>query len=77
MAGLPKKLYYVLIKPGGKPLKYRMKGGGTYTDIKYARSQYESLKAYGSNVEWYEGTIDWELRESSQENPMEGMPGLW
>ncbi|QIN94101.1 hypothetical protein PP459_gp132 [Streptomyces phage Wakanda] len=77
MAGLPKKLYYVLIKPGGKPLGYRQKGGGTYTDERYAKGQYEHLKAYGSNVEWYEGTIDWELKESSRENPMEGQPGLW
>jgi len=77
MAKLPEKLYYVLIQPGGKPLKYRQKGGGTYTEEKYARSQYESLKAYGSNVELYEGEMSWELLESSKKNPMEGMPGLW
>jgi hypothetical protein len=73
----PKTLYYVLIKPGGKPLKYRQKGGGTYTEERYARSQYNSLKAYGSNVELLVAHMDWELVESSQKNPMEGEPGLW
>ncbi len=77
MAGKPSKLYYVLIKPGGKPLGFRQKGGGTYTDEKNARSQYNSLKAYGSNVELHVTLTDWELVESSQENPMEGQPGLW
>jgi hypothetical protein len=77
VAGLPKKLYYVLIKPGGNPLKYRQKGGGTYTNEKYAMSQFKSLKAHGSNVELYSAEIDWELEESSINNPMEGMPGLW
>ncbi len=77
MAGLPKKLYYVLLKPGGKPLGFRQKGGGTYTDKKYARSQYNNLKAYGSNVELYEGTIDWNLVESSEADANEGQPTLW
>lgn len=77
MAGLPKKLFYVRILPGGTPLKYRQKGGGTYTDEKYARSQYESLKAHGSNVELLETEINWTVLESSKKNPMEGMPGLW
>lgn len=74
---MPKKLYYVLIKPGGKPLGYRQKGGGTYTNEKYGKSQFESLKAYGSNVEFYTADVEWELVESSAKNPMEGMPGLW
>ncbi|QGH79465.1 hypothetical protein SEA_LIMPID_157 [Streptomyces phage Limpid] len=77
MAGLPKKLYYVLVKPGGKPLGYRQKGGGTYTNEKNANAQYEHLKKYGSDVELYSTDINWWLEKTSQENPMEGMPGLW
>ncbi|AXH49275.1 hypothetical protein HWB76_gp127 [Streptomyces phage Blueeyedbeauty] len=76
MAGLPKKLYYVLVKPGGTPLKYRQKGGGTYTNEKFAKSQYESLKTHGSRVELYSTELEWKLEETST-NPMEGMPGLW
>jgi hypothetical protein len=70
-------LYYVLIKPGGKPLGYRQKGGGTYTDKKYAESQYESLKAYGSNVELHVAEMDWTLVKSSQDDATEGQPTLW
>lgn len=77
MAGMPKKLYYVKILPGGTPLKYRQKGGGTYTDEKYAKSQYNSLKAYGSKVELLVAEVNWTVVESSEKNPMEGMPGLW
>jgi hypothetical protein len=77
MAALPSKMYYVLIKPGGKPLRYGQKGGGKYSDEKSARSQYKYLKAHGSNVELYTGNIEWEIVESSKENPMEGMPGIW
>lgn len=75
MAGLPKKLFYVLIKPGGKPLKYGQKGGGTYTHEGSARSQYEHLKAHGSNVELHVSELAWEILESK--NPMDGEPGLW
>lgn len=77
MAGLPKKLYYILVKPGGKPLAFRQKGGGTYTNEKNARGHYEHLKNYGSHVEFYETDINWSVVESSQKNPMEGEPGLW
>lgn len=77
MASKPSKLYYVLIKPGGKPLGYRKKGGGTYTSESNARSQYNHLKAYGSNVELLVTETDWEVLESHQKNPMEGEPGLW
>lgn len=79
MAGLPKKLYYVLIKPGGKPLKYRQKGGGTYTNEKSAHSQYEHLKAHGSNVELhvtYIAPTYWTLVESSQQH-VEGQQELF
>lgn len=77
MAGLPKKLYYVKILPGGTPLKYRQKGGGTYAEEKYAKSQYRSLEIHGSNVELLVTETNWTVVESSQKNPMEGMPGLW
>ncbi|QNN99234.1 hypothetical protein SEA_FAUST_155 [Streptomyces phage Faust] len=77
MAGLPKKMFYVKILPGGTPLKYRQKGGGTYTDEKYAKSQYATLKAHGSNVELLEAEVNWVVVESSKDNPMEGKPGLW
>ena len=78
MAGLPKKLYYVLIKPGGKPLGFRQKGGGTYTDEKHARGQYNHLKWYGSNVELHVGELNWEVIESSDvNNPIEGQEPLW
>jgi hypothetical protein len=77
VAGLPKKLYYVLLKPGGKPLGYRQKGGGTYTDKKYAESQYNHLKAYGSNVELHEGEITWTKIASSEADENEGQPTLW
>lgn len=77
MAGMPKKLYYVKILPGGTPLKFRQKGGGTYTDEKYAKSHYESLKAHGSKVELLVTEVNWTVIESSEKNPMEGMPGLW
>lgn len=70
-------MYYVLIKPGGTPLKSRQKGGGAYTTESYARSQYEHLKAHGSNVELLTTEVDWSVVESSQSSPMEGMPGLW
>jgi hypothetical protein len=76
VAGLPKKMYYVLVKPGGKPLTYNQKGGGKYTHEGHARSQYDSLKKHGSYVELHVAEMNWELLETS-ENPMEGMPGLW
>ncbi|AXH68848.1 hypothetical protein SEA_COMRADE_160 [Streptomyces phage Comrade] len=60
MAGLPKKLYYVLIKPGGKPLGYGKKGGGKYTSRSAAESQAEDLKKQGVNVTlWESSEIDW------------------
>lgn len=77
MAGLPKKLYYVKINPGGTPLKYGKKGGGTYTMESHARGQYNYLKGEGSNVELYVAEVEWEMVESYQKNPMEGEPGLW
>lgn len=77
MAGLPKKLYYVKILPGGTPLKYRQRGGGTYTEEKHARSHYNSLKAYGSKVQLLVADVEWSVVESSEKKPMEGEPGLW
>jgi len=77
VAGLPKKLYYVLVKPGGTPLKFRQKGGGTYTNRDNALSQYQHLKAHGSNVELYSTNINWEKIASHETNPMDGEPGLW
>jgi hypothetical protein len=77
MAGLPKKLYYVLVKPGGTPLKFRQKGGGTYTNMNNAKGQFDHLQQHGSNVELYSTDVEWDIVESSQKNPMEGEPGLW
>jgi len=77
MAGLPKKLYYVLIKPGGTPLKYGQKGGGKYTDGKYAKSHAKSLQEQGVHVKLYESEMNWTEVPLEKKNPMEGMPGLW
>lgn len=76
MAGLPKKLYYVLLKPGGKPLGYREKGGGKYTDEAYAKGQYTWLKNRGSKVELYVGEVSWSLLEPN-ETEVEENPELW
>lgn len=56
----PKKLYYVEILPGGKPLEYRQKGGGTYANLNHANNAYEALRRYGSNVRLYETTTTWD-----------------
>jgi hypothetical protein len=77
MAGLPKKMYYVLIKPGGKPLGYGKKGGGTYTIEKNARGQYDHLKSQGSKVELHVAEVTWSMLESNQDEPMEGQEPLW
>lgn len=73
MAGLPEKLYYVKIVPGGTPLKFRQKGGGTYTNEMYAKGQYEYLKAHGSKVELLVAEVEWSVVESSYNvEPNEG-----
>lgn len=77
MAGLPKKLYFILIKPGGKRIPYGKKGGGKYTDGRWAKSHAEDLKKFGANVELYEADMNWVQIPLEAENPMEGMPGLW
>lgn len=77
MAGLPKKMYYVLIKPGGKPLRYGRKGGGTYTIEKNARGQYEHLKSQGCKVELYTSEVQWDMLESNVNDPTEGQEPLW
>lgn len=77
MAGLPKKLYFVLIKPGGKPLGYGKKGGGKYTNGEYAKSHAQDLKKAGADVELYEAEVNWVKVPLEDENPMEGMAGLW
>jgi len=64
---LPNELFYVLVKPGGKPLGYRQKGGGTYTKEDWGRNQFSHLKHHGSKVELYAGHIEWTLIESSEQ----------
>lgn len=59
MAGLPKKMYYVLVKPGGTRIKYGRKGGGKYTSEPAAKSQAEDLKKQGVNVTLWEAEIIW------------------
>lgn len=75
MAGLPKKLYYVLITPGGNPVPYGKKGGGKYTNGEFAKSHAEDLKKLGVRAKLYESEMNWE--EVPLENPMNGEPGLW
>ncbi|QIQ63024.1 hypothetical protein SEA_MOAB_163 [Streptomyces phage Moab] len=77
MAGLPKKMYYVLIKPGGKPLGYGKKGGGVYSLEKNARGQYDHLKSQGCKVELYHTRVDWDLLETNVNDPIEGQEPLW
>ncbi len=71
MAGLPDKVWYVKILPGGKPLKYREKGGGLYAQERYAVSQYDYLKNRGSNVELLIGEVQWGTIRSYTENTSE------
>lgn len=75
MSKLPDKLYYVKIVPGGKPLKFRQKGSGTYTDEEAALAQYHVLKGHGCNVKFYALECNWE--EIPMINPMDGEPTLW
>jgi len=77
MAGLPKKMYYVLIKPGGKRLRYGQKGGGVYSLGKNAHAQYEHLKSQGCKVELYSTDVNWDLVESNVDDPIEGQEPLW
>jgi hypothetical protein len=67
MAGLPKKLHYVLIKPGGKSLKYGEKGGGVYANHGYALSKYRNLIARGSNAELLVTDTNWQTFEIVEE----------
>lgn len=77
MAGLPKKLHYVLIKPGGKPLRYGRKGGGAYTMESHAKGQFQHLKSEGSKVELYVAEVNWVLVDSNVNDPIEGQEPLW
>lgn len=75
MPGLPKSLFYILVRPGGKPLGYRKKGGGTYTSEKNARAQHKHLREYGSKVELYVAKVVWERVDFDE--PQEGQDPLW
>lgn len=59
-ARLPNTLYHVLVEPGGRPLKYREKGGGTYRQRKEAERQYGHLVRTGVNAKLFVTTPDWE-----------------
>lgn len=48
-ARLPGTLYHVLVAPGGRPLKFREKGGGTYRLRKEAERQHQRLIGGGVN----------------------------
>lgn len=59
-ARLPGTLYHVLVAPGGRPLKFREKGGGTYRLRKEAERQHQRLVGGGVNAKLYRTDTDWE-----------------
>ncbi len=56
---MPEKIYYVLIMPGGTPLKYGQKGGGIYTREQEALNCVERLKRHGSKVRLFSTCTNW------------------
>lgn len=56
---MPKSIYYVKILPGGKPLRYGMKGGGIYTDRQQALNCMERLQRHGSKCVLFSSLTDW------------------
>lgn len=66
---LPKQLYYVKIKPGGKrSLGYSEKGGGKYTVKQFALDQRDKLRSRGINCDVYTTQeIEWRLVMTADE----------
>lgn len=55
----PKELYYVEVIPGGTPLAFREKGGGTYASKPYAVAQCDKLIEAGHIAVLFVTTADW------------------
>ena len=59
MAGLPKKLYYIVITPGQAVLSYGRRGGGKYTHLDPAQKQVKSLRERGHNAKLFMTETSW------------------
>jgi hypothetical protein len=60
MAGLPKKLYYIVISPSQAVLSYGRRGGGKYTHLDPAKKQVKSLRERGHNARLFVTETTWQ-----------------
>jgi hypothetical protein len=56
---LPSKLYRLAVVPGGNPLGYRQKGGGTFSSLANMQERIDDLNRTGVLYEIYEADLDW------------------
>lgn len=61
---MPKEQFYIKVLPGGRPLKFREKGGGVYTQYQHAQKQLDRLRRSGVRCELYRTVNDWRLVDS-------------
>lgn len=57
----PDILYRVEVVQGGRPLRFREKGGGTFASWMYALGRYETLHNSGVHVRLLEAELNWKV----------------
>lgn len=69
---LPKKLWYVKVKYGeGSKLRHYEKGGGLYSNERFARERVDWLTTRGVVSTLYEAEVTW----NTADGPVELLPG--
>lgn len=63
----PKKVYFVEVLRGGRPLTFREKGGGHFTQKFSAKERYDKLTRSGVNARFLETETNWKVLEEHVE----------